>query len=169
MRTYEEKTLSDRIIDRLILWREKYLSERQFIILLSLFVGVASALAGLLMKFLIHQIEKLLTDHFDQLGFNWLYLVYPVVGIWLTSLFIRYIVKDDIGHGVTKILYAISRKQSKIKSHNCWTSVVASSITIGFGGSVGGEAPIVLTGSAIGSHLGQLFKIDHRNLMVLVG
>ena len=169
MRTYEEKTLSDRIIDRLILWREKYLSERQFIILLSLCVGVASALAGLLMKFLIHQIEKLLTDHFDQLGFNWLYLVYPVVGIWLTSLFIRYIVKDDIGHGVTKILYAISRKQSKIKSHNCWTSVVASSITIGFGGSVGGEAPIVLTGSAIGSHLGQLFKIDHRNLMVLVG
>ncbi len=169
MRTYEEKTLSDRIIDRLILWREKYLSERQFIILLSLFVGVASALAGLLMKFLIHQIEKLLTDHFDQLGFNWLYLVYPVVGIWLTSLFIRYIVKDDIGHGVTKILYAISRKQSKIKTHNCWTSVVASSITIGFGGSVGGEAPIVLTGSAIGSHLGQLFKIDHRNLMVLVG
>ncbi|MBQ9287231.1 MAG: chloride channel protein [Bacteroidaceae bacterium] len=169
MRTYEEKTLLDRIIDRLILWREKYLSERQFIILLSLFVGVASALAGLLMKFLIHQIEKLLTDHFDQLGFNWLYLVYPVVGIWLTSLFIRYIVKDDIGHGVTKILYAISRKQSKIKTHNCWTSVVASSITIGFGGSVGGEAPIVLTGSAIGSHLGQLFKIDHRNLMVLVG
>ena len=121
------------------------------------------------MKFLIHQIETLLTNHFDQLGFNWLYLVYPVVGIWLTSLFIRYIVKDDIGHGVTKILYAISRKQSKIKPHNCWTSVVASSITIGFGGSVGGEAPIVLTGSAIGSHLGQLFKIDHRNLMVLVG
>lgn len=169
MKTYEEKKLSDRIIDRLILWREKYLSERQFIILLSLFVGVASALAGLLMKFLIHQIETLLTNHFDQLGFNWLYLVYPVVGIWLTSLFIRYIVKDDIGHGVTKILYAISRKQSKIKPHNCWTSVVASSITIGFGGSVGGEAPIVLTGSAIGSHLGQLFKIDHRNLMVLVG
>jgi CIC family chloride channel protein len=132
-------------------------------------VGVASALAGVLMKFLIHQIETLLTNHFDQLGFNWLYLVYPVVGIWLTSLFIRYIVKDDIGHGVTKILYAISRKQSKIKPHNCWTSVVASSITIGFGGSVGGEAPIVLTGSAIGSHLGQLFKIDHRNLMVLVG
>lgn len=169
MKTYEEKKLSDRIIDRLILWREKYLSERQFIILLSLFVGVASALAGVLMKFLIHQIETLLTNHFDQLGFNWLYLVYPVVGIWLTSLFIRYIVKDDIGHGVTKILYAISRKQSKIKPHNCWTSVVASSITIGFGGSVGGEAPIVLTGSAIGSHLGQLFKIDHRNLMVLVG
>ena len=169
MKTYEEKKLSDRIIDRLILWREKYLSERQFIILLSLFVGVASALAGVLMKFLIHQIETLLTNHFDQLGFNWLYLVYPVVGIWLTNLFIRYIVKDDIGHGVTKILYAISRKQSKIKPHNCWTSVVASSITIGFGGSVGGEAPIVLTGSAIGSHLGQLFKIDHRNLMVLVG
>ena len=170
MRTHEDQnSLINRLISKLIHWREKYLSERQFILLLALFVGVATALAGVLMKTLIRWIEELLTDHFDKLGFNWLYLVYPVVGIWLTSVFVRRIVKDDIGHGVTKILYAISRKQSRIKGHNCWSSVFASSITIGFGGSVGGEAPIVLTGSAIGSHLGQVFRVEHRNLMVLVG
>lgn len=170
MKTFEaNKTFAGHMIDRLILLRERYLSERQFIILLALMVGVSTALAAALMKFFIHQIEMLLTNHFDQLGINWLYLVYPVVGILITSLFVRYIVKDDIGHGVTKILYAISRKQSRIKAHNTWSSVIASSITIGFGGSVGGEAPIVLTGSAIGSHLGQLFKVEHRNLMVLVG
>lgn len=170
MRTNQDRSsFIYRIIDKIILWREKYMSERQFIVLLSFFVGIATALAGILMKFLIHQIETLLTNHFDNLGINWLYLVYPVVGIWLTGLFVRHIVKDNIGHGVTKILYAISRNQSRIKAHNSWTSVVASSITIGFGGSVGGEAPIVLTGSAIGSHMGQTFKLDHKNLMVLVG
>ena len=170
MNTYEDQNTSmNRVIRRLIIWREKYLSERQFIILLALIVGVGTGLAGVLMKSLIHWIETLLTNHFDNLGINWLYLVYPVVGIWMTSVFVRRVVKDDIGHGVTKILYAISRNQSRIKAHNTWSSVIASSITIGFGGSVGGEAPIVLTGSAIGSHLGQVFRVEHRNLMVLVG
>jgi CIC family chloride channel protein len=100
---------------------------------------------------------------------NWQYLVYPVIGIFLTGLFIRHVVKDDIGHGVTKILYAISRRQSRIRRHNTWSSVIASAITIGFGGSVGAEAPIVLTGSAIGSNLGSLFRMDHKTLMLLVG
>ena len=100
---------------------------------------------------------------------NWLYLVYPVVGIYLTSLFVRYIVKDNISHGITRILYAISSNKSRLKSHNCWSSVIASAITIGFGGSVGAEAPIVLTGSAIGSNLGKLFHMDRKMLMTLVG
>ena len=111
-----------------------------------------------------------LTENFSILQeVNWLYLVYPVFGIFLTGLFIRYIVKDDISHGVTKILYAISRRQSRIKRHNTWSSVIASAITIGFGGSVGAEAPIVLTGSAIGSNLGSVFKMEHKTLMLLVG
>ena len=87
----------------------------------------------------------------------------------MAGLFVRYVVKDDISHGVTKILYAISRRQGRIKRHNTWSSIIASSITIGFGGSVGAEAPIVLTGSAIGSNLGSLFKMEHRTLMLLVG
>ena len=84
-------------------------------------------------------------------------------------LFIKYIVRDDISHGVTKILFAIARKQSRIKPHNTWSSVVASAITIGFGGSVGAEAPIVLTGSAIGSSLGQLCRLSNKYMMLLVG
>ena len=114
-------------------------------------------------------IQNFLTDNFNATEANYLYLVYPVVGIFLTGLFVRYVVKDDISHGVTKILYAISRRQGRIKRHNTWSSIIASSITIGFGGSVGAEAPIVLTGSAIGSNLGTIFKMEHRTLMLLVG
>lgn len=137
--------------------------------LISFLVGIFTACAGLLLKWLIGQIEDILTHEFVETGANWLYLVYPVIGIWLTMLFIKYIVRDDIGHGVTKILFAIARKQSRIKPHNTWTSVAASAITIGFGGSVGAEAPIVLTGSAIGSSLGQVCRLSNKYMMLLVG
>ncbi|MGM9673849.1 MAG: chloride channel protein [Bacteroidaceae bacterium] len=150
-------------------WRRAHLSANQFILIISFLVGIFTALAGLLLKWLIGQIEHFLTQEFNVTGANWLYLVYPVVGIFLTMLFIRYVVRDDIGHGVTKILFAIARKQSKIKLHNTWTSVAASAITIGFGGSVGAEAPIVLTGSAIGSNLGRLFCLSGKQMMLLVG
>ena len=137
--------------------------------LISFLVGIFTACAGLLLKWLIGQIEELLTHEFVETGANWLYLVYPVIGIWLTMLFIKYVVRDDIGHGVTKILFAIARKQSRIKPHNTWTSVAASAITIGFGGSVGAEAPIVLTGSAIGSGLGQVCRLSNKYMILLVG
>ena len=154
---------------RIARWCERRLSPRQFILLLSFIVGIATALAAQMLKWLIHEIEHLLTSSFDVTQSNWLFLVYPVVGIYLTALFIKYIVRDDIGHGVTKILYAISRRQGHIRRHNCWTSVIASALTIGFGGSVGAESPIVLTGSAIGSDLGRIFKLDHKTLMLLIG
>ena len=150
-------------------WREKNVREKRFILVLSFLAGIFTALAALLLKLLIHWIQEFLTENFDTTEANYLYLVYPVVGIFLTGLFVRYVVKDDISHGVTKILYAISRRQSRIKRHNTWSSIIASSITIGFGGSVGAEAPIVLTGSAIGSNLGSLFKMERRTLMLLVG
>lgn len=157
------------VIDNLINWREKYLSQRQFVLLLSFFVGIFTSILAYLLKQFISWIASLLTAGFDATGSNWLFLVYPVVGIFLTALFIKYVVNDDIGHGVTKILYAISRRQGHIRRHNCWSSVIASGITIGFGGSVGAESPIVLTGSAIGSNLGRLFKVDHKTLMLLIG
>lgn len=144
-------------------------SPRQFTLLLALMVGVFTACAALLLKFLIAQIEHLLTHQFNVQESNWLYLVYPVVGIYLTMLFVHYVVRADIGHGITKILYAMSRKQSRLPGHNMWSSVFSSAITIGFGGSVGAEAPIVLTGSAIGSNLGQLFRLPSRTLLLLVG
>ena len=138
-------------------------------IILALLVGFFAAVAAFVLHWIINQIVTLLTSSFNQSRANWLYLVYPVVGIYLTSLFVRYIVKDNISHGITRILYAISSNRSRLKSHNCWSSVIASAITIGFGGSVGAEAPIVLTGSAIGSNLGQLFHLDRKMLMTLVG
>ena len=163
--TSEEKSL----FQRLLLWREKKIKDKHFVLILSFVVGILTALAATLLKFLIEYIKHFLTENFDSTGVNWLYLVYPVIGILLTGLFIRNVVRDDISHGVTKILYAISRRQSRIKRHNTWSSLFASAITIGFGGSVGAEAPIVLTGSAIGSNLGSVFKMEHRTLMLLVG
>ena len=163
--TSEEKSL----FQRLLLWREKKIKDKHFVLILSFVVGILTALAASLLKFLIEYIKHFLTENFDSTGVNWLYLVYPVIGILLTGLFIRNVVRDDISHGVTKILYAISRRQSRIKRHNTWSSLFASAITIGFGGSVGAEAPIVLTGSALGSNLGSAFKMEHRTLMLLVG
>ena len=132
-------------------------------------VGVGSAIAAWVLKTLIEEIALLLTSHFDVTSANRLYLVYPVVGIFLCVMFVKFIVRDDISHGVTKILYALSRRQGDIRSHNCWSSVIASSLTIGFGGSVGAESPIVLTGSAIGSLLGRQFRVDHKTMMLLIG
>ena len=157
------------LFQRLLIWRGKKIKDKHFILILSFVVGILTALAASLLKFLIEYIKHFLTENFDSTGVNWLYLVYPVVGIFFTGLFIRNVVRDDISHGVTKILYAISRRQSRIKRHNTWSSLFASAITIGFGGSVGAEAPIVLTGSAIGSNLGSAFKMEHRTLMLLVG
>ena len=167
-----ETTVVDRRpewLKRLHDWRVEHVSERMFMIILALLVGFFAAVAAFVLHWIINQIVTLLTSSFNQSRANWLYLVYPVVGIYLTSLFVRYIVKDNISHGITRILYAISSNRSRLKSHNCWSSVIASAITIGFGGSVGAEAPIVLTGSAIGSNLGQLFHLDRKMLMTLVG
>ena len=167
-----ETTVKDRRpewLKRLHDWRVEHVSERMFMIVLALLVGFFAAVAAFVLHWIINQIVLLLTSSFEQSHANWLYLVYPVVGIYFTSLFVRYVVKDNISHGITRILYAISTNKSRLKSHNCWSSVIASAITIGFGGSVGAEAPIVLTGSAIGSNLGQLFHLDRKMLMTLVG
>lgn len=132
-------------------------------------VGICTATSAIILKNLIHWIQHLLSVNFEADQVNYLYLLYPVIGILLAGLFVKYIVRDDISHGVTKILYAISQRKSRIKPHNMWTSILASSVTIGFGGSVGAEAPIVLTGAAIGSNLGRLFRMDQKTLMLLVG
>lgn len=154
---------------KILAWKEKHLTDRQMLLILAFIIGILASFAAYILHTLIHQIQAILTEGFEVNSFNWLYLVFPVIGIYLTSLFVRYVVRDNISHGITRILYAISSKRSHLKPHNCWSSVIASAITIGFGGSVGAEAPIVLTGSAIGSNLGQLFKIDNKTMMLLVG
>jgi len=154
---------------KMIAWRELHIKQRQFIYILSLVIGLLAAFAAFLLKFSIHIIQKLLTENFSRNEVNYWYLIFPAIGILIASLFVRFVVKDDISHGITRILYAISQRKSIIKLHNTWTSLVGSSITIGFGGSVGAEAPIVLTGAAIGSNLGKFFKLDQKTLMLLVG
>ncbi|MDR1403876.1 MAG: chloride channel protein [Tannerellaceae bacterium] len=153
---------------RFLLWRGKNIQEKHFVLFLSFLVGICTAASAILLKQLIHFIQKILTQDMDA-GANYLFLLYPVIGILLAGLFVKYIVRDDISHGVTKILYAISQRKSRIKPHNIWSSLVASSVTIGLGGSVGAEAPIVLTGAAIGSNLGRMFKMEQKTLMLLVG
>lgn len=159
----------DRLTNKFLIWKQHNLKERQVIIIAAFIVGVLTALAAAILKFLIHSIQHLLTENFLVNKANFLYLIYPVVGILIAGLYVRYIVKDSISHGITRILYAISRKKSYIKLHNTYSSIIASSITIGFGGSVGAEAPIVLTGSAIGSNLGRFLRLEKKYLMLLIG
>lgn len=153
----------------LLVWRQKHIDERTFVIILALIVGVTCGFAALVLKWMIHAISSALTSHMSATTANWLYLVYPVVGILITALFVKYVVRDNISHGVTRVLYAISQNKSRLKKHNMWTSLVASSITIGCGGSVGAEGPIVYTGAAIGSNLGSWFRMSPKVLMILVG
>jgi chloride channel protein, CIC family len=136
---------------------------------LSLVVGLLSALAAALLKYSIHYMHKILTEGITSQSGSYLYLAYPLIGMFLTFLFVRYIVKDNIGHGISRILYSISRNKSRLKAHNTWTSIIASTLTIGFGGSVGAEAPIVLTGSSIGSAIGRFFKLNYKNITLLIG
>ena len=157
------------IFNQLLLWRDSHIKERHFLLFVSFLVGITTALAAWLLKSSILFFQVFLTENFSQENLNFSYLLFPIVGILIAGLYVKYVVKDDISHGVTKILFAISQRKSRIKPHNIYTSLAASSVTIGFGGSVGAEAPIVLTGSAIGSNLGRLFRLEQHSLMILVG
>lgn len=167
IRAIQPKSGRQNLLNRFILWRERYVGERYFILILSLLIGVTMALLSFLLKHFIHTIEHLLLGYADSLRY-W-YLIFPVIGILLSGLFVRYILRDDISHGVTKVLSSISQGKSRIKPHNTWSSLLASGLTISFGGSVGAESPIVLTGAAIGSNFGRIFRLEQRNLMLLIG
>lgn len=153
----------------IVSWRERHIKESNFLILLALVVGVICGFAAQLLKYLIHTIASLLTSHFSETTGNWLNLLYPVIGIAIVTLFIQYVVKDNVSHGVTRVLYAISRRKSRLKKKHMYASLIGSAVTIGFGGSVGAEGPIVYTGAAIGSNIGQAFRLSPRILMLLVG
>ncbi|WP_238768662.1 chloride channel protein [Maribellus maritimus] len=162
-------TGSKKTLNKIVAWRIANIPERRFLYLLSLIIGLLSGIAALVLKNLIHFVEEELTGWFAVEGFSYLYLVYPLIGIFFTVLFVRFFIKDDLGHGVSKILYAISKKASRLKPHNTYSSMVASSLTIGFGGSVGSEAPIVLTGASIGSNLARIFKLNYKYVTLMVG
>jgi CIC family chloride channel protein len=146
----------------------KRLTERQMLLILAIVVGALAGLATYLFELFLHLIKSGLVNWFDADTFHILYLIYPVIGIVLATLFVRYIVRDNISEGVTRVLYAMSRRGSNIAGHNCWTSMVGGAVTIGFGGSVGPEAPIVLTGAALGSNVGKLAKLNYKNITLLL-
>ena len=136
---------------------------------LSFFVGLSSGLAAVLLKKSIHFFSWILKGWLNTPEESFLYLLYPGAGMLLSLLLVKYVIKDNIGHGVTKVLYAVAKNDSKIKKHNIWSSIAASSVTIGFGGSVGAEAPIVYTGAAIGSNLAKALGLSYKHMTILLG
>ena len=148
----------------------KSMPERNVMVILALFVGVSCGLAAVTLKLAIDHIHHALTSWFGgEVAYSFLYLIYPGIGMLLAMLFVKYVVKDNIGHGVTKVLVAVSKNESKIRPHNMWSSMIASSVTIGFGGSVGAEAPIVYTGAAIGSNVARYMGLSYKNMTILLG
>ena len=158
---------ADRIYP-LFLRLTRRLSNRQMMMLLAVVVGVLAGVGTYLFEILLYAIKNGLTNWFPVDSAHFLFLIYPAVGIILATLFVKYIVRDNISEGVTRVLYAMSSRNSRIAAHNCWTSVVGGATTIGFGGSVGPEAPIVLTGAAIGSNIGRLARPHYKNSTLLL-
>lgn len=163
---------SKKILNRayvLLMKITRRLSGQQLMIVLAIVVGLVSGFAAYAFEWLLHLIRHSLVSWIPADTAGYLFLVYPAVGIILASLFVKHIVKDNISEGVTRVLYAISKTGSRIRGHNCYTSMVGGAVTIGFGGSVGPEAPIVLTGSAIGSNIAQVFRLNYRDTTLLLG
>ena len=150
------------------LWLTHRLSDRQLMMVLAVVVGLAAGLGTYVFEVLLHFVREGLVNWFPVERSQFLYLIYPAIGIILATLFVKYVVKDNISEGVTRVLYAMSRTNSRIRGHNCWSSVVGGATTIGFGGSVGPEAPIVLTGAAIGSNIGKLARLNYKNITLLL-
>ncbi len=161
-------TLLKNIITQISTWRERHISPQNFLLILSLFIGIVGAISAIILKNLVHYTSYYLHTSFTPESFNYLFLIFPTIGIFLTVIFVRYVVKAKINHGVSRILWSISQNKGNIDKHNTWTSLIASTLTVGFGGSVGLEAPIVYTGSAIGSNISNLFKLDTRSRILLL-
>ncbi len=153
---------------RSIILLSKRFTDRQLMIILAVLTGLLAALGTYVFESLLHGIKWALVSWFPVDSAGWLYLVYPAVGIILATLFVRYVIKDNISEGVTRVLYAMSKGGSRIRPHNCYSSIVGGATTIGFGGSVGPEAPIVLTGAAIGSNVGRFMRLNYRNTTLLL-
>lgn len=156
------------LLYRYLIISTRRLTEKQLMILLAVVVGAVAAFGTYVFEGLLYMVKSALVSWFQVDTASLLFLIYPVIGIIFASLFVRYIIRDNINEGVTRVLYAMSKKGSRIKPHNCYSSIVASAATIGFGGSVGPEAPIVLTGAAIGSNVGRFMRLNYRNITLLL-
>ncbi len=158
----------NKFLFRLLRWRKKHITDRNYLLIISIIVGFSSGMAAVVIKNLVHLIKDLLTGHFHIQLDNFLYIAYPFIGIIITVIFIRYILRQYVGDGVPSVLYAISKNNAILKAHNMFSSVISSSLTVGFGGSVGLEGPTVATGGAIGSNIGRFLGLNYRQLAQLL-
>ncbi len=157
------------VLKRFLIWRIRRLPTQPYLMILSLLTGIGSGLAAMVLYNLVHFIQSFLHSGFSKEYFNYLYLIYPVIGISLAVFFIKFILRQRIGHGIPSVLYAISKNHGFIKAHNMFSSVIASALTVGFGGSVGLEGPTVATGGAVGSNLAKLLHLTFKHRMLLLG
>jgi CIC family chloride channel protein len=159
----------NKLLEKLLIWRDEHIQPRQFIYILSFIIGIVSGLAAVLLKNTAVFIQYLILNNLPKDKLSYIYLFLPLIGIILTVLYVKFAVKDNISHGISRVLFAISKQNGRLKSHNNYSSIIASILTVGFGGSVGLEAPVVLTGSSIGSNLGRLFRVNYRTSIILIG
>ncbi len=155
------------LLARFIRWRKNNISDRQFILVLSVVIGLASGLAAVIIKNLVHLIQKHL-DLFAANNSEYLFIFYPLIGLFITVLFIKYINKNPVRHGIPNVLYSISKRNGIVRRHNMYSSIITSALTVGFGGSVGLEGPTVATGAAIGSNIGRLFHLNYKQIILLL-
>lgn len=156
------------LIRRFLIWRVKKIDDRKFMIFLSILIGILVGFAAVIIKNSVHIIQKLLTDNFGNHDHNYMYFAYPAIGILFVIIFTKFIIRRPVGHGIPTTLYAISKNNGMIKRHNMFSSIVTSAFTVGFGGSVGLEGPTVATGAAWGSNIGRFFRLNYRQVLLLL-
>lgn len=156
-------------LQRLVRWQEKYIDQRQLVLGLSLLTGIFSGLAAVALKNLVYFTKSFLISRLQIETASLVYFALPMAGIFITVWFVKHFVKENISHGITMILSSISRKGSILRLHNVFTSLIGSTFTVAFGGSVGLEAPIVLTGSSIGSNMGRALRLNYKTITLLIG
>lgn len=161
--------LFSRFFKKILIWRMKHISRRPFMLMMSVIVGIASGLGAVIIKNSVHLIKEMLKHGVSHEYSNYLYLIYPVIGISLAVIFIKYILKQPVHHGIPTVLHSIAKQNGKIKPHNMFSSIITSALTVGFGGSIGLEGPTVATGAAIGANIGRLFHLNYKQITLLLG
>ena len=154
-----------KLLNKFLIWRIRHISTKNWIIILGALVGVLGGFAAVILKSTVHFIQELLAHQELDYGF----VLLPVIGILLTSFLANKVLREQLGHGITTILFYISKKSSIIQRAKMYSRMITSAITVSFGGSVGLEAPIVVTGSAIGSNIGQLMHLNYRQRTLMIG
>lgn len=157
------------LLRRFLIWRVRHISQRSFVQVLSIVIGIMVGISAVIIKSAVHFSENVVDYFVSRYSINFLYFLFPVIGIGLTVVFIKYILKRQVGHGIPSVLYSLSKTQGKIRSSNMFSSIITSALTVGFGGSVGLEGPTVSTGAAFGSNIGQWLRLDHKQLIILLG